>query len=458
MKNKIPPLFKHQAQTKTALKKNHVFFDQSEPGTGKTRVEIEDIAERRRKGSPPAIVTAPRSALESAWAQDFAHYAPDIKVAVAYATNREKAFASNADVFITNHEGVNWLAKQNKAFWKKFEGGTIVHDESTCFKHNTSARSKSAAKIAPHFEHRRNMCGLADPNGVLDLWHQYFLLDGGKRLGKSYFAFRAAVCHPEQVGPQPNMVKWTEKPGIANIVAALVKDITIKHLFEECVDIPPNHEYTRSFTLDDKHGKHYAELQDEMITYAKGKKLSAVNKAVLRVKLLQMASGAVYNSDESGYTTLSTDRYELVMDLVDEAAHSVVFFQWQHQKEELIKEAVKRGMSFAVFDGSTPDKDRADITANYQKGAYRVIFAHPKSAAHALTWTRGTRTIWASPTDNLEFYRQGLKRIYRIGQTQKTETITVVAKGTYDEVAFERLTGKALRSDEFTTRLKEYLV
>lgn len=301
------------------------------------------------------------------------------------------------------------------------------------------------------------MCGLADPNGVLDLWHQYFLLDDGKRLGKSYFAFRAAVCHPEQVGPQPNMVKWTEKPGIANIVAALVKDITIKHLFEECVDIPPNHEYTRSFTLDDKHGKHYAELQDEMITYAKGKKLSAVNKAVLRVKLLQMASGAVYNSDESGYTTLSTDRYELVMDLVDEAAHSVVFFQWQHQKEELVKEAIKRGMSFAVFDGSTPDKDRADITTNYQKGAYRVIFAHPKSAAHALTWTRGTRTIWASPTDNLEFYRQGLKRIYRIGQTQKTETITVVAKGTYDEVAFERLTGKALRSDEFTTRLKEYL-
>ena len=87
-----------------------------------------------------------------------------------------------------------------------------------------------------------------------------------------------------------------------------------------------------------------------------------------------------------------------------------------------------------------------------------MIFAHPKSAAHGLTWVRGTRTIWASPTDNLEWYKQGLRRIYRIGQTQRTETITVVAKGTYDEPAYERLTGKAVRSDEFTARLKALIL
>lgn len=199
-------------------------------------------------------------------------------------------------------------------------------------------------------------------------------------------------------------------------------------------------------------------MQDEMVTMAKGKVLTAVNKAVLRVKLLQIASGAVYNSEESGYTRFDTDRYELVVDLVQECAHSVVFFQWAHQRDELIKEAEKRGLNFAVFDGATPDKERADITENFQKGAYDCIFAHPKSAAHGLTWVKGTRTIWASPVDNLEWYAQGLKRIYRIGQKQKTETITVIAAGTYDELAWERLTGKVIRSDEFTQRLKEFLV
>jgi len=456
--NKAPPLFKHQAATKKALKNAHRFFDQSEPGTGKTRVQIEDFAERRAKGGKPAVVLATRSTLESAWAEDIKKYAPQLKVSVAYANNREKAFAQSADVYITNHDAVNWLVKQKPTFWKPLEGGTMIVDESVVFKHNTSLRSKNAAKIAKHFEWRRMMSGLADPNGITDIWHQYYLLDEGKRLGKSYFGFRSAVCTPIQVGPMPNMVKWEEKEGIASIVAALIKDITIKHLFEECVDIPPNHEYTRAVTLGTKHAKHYAEMQDEMVTLAQGKVLAAVNKAVLRIKLLQIASGAVYNSEESGYTRFDTDRYELVLDLVQECAHSVVFFQWAHQRDELVKEADKRGLNFAVYDGKTNDKERAAITADFQKGAYDCIFAHPKSAAHGLTWVKGTRTIWASPTDNYDWFNQGLKRIYRIGQTQKTETITVIAANTYDEIAYERLTGKALRSDEFTQRLKEFLI
>ena len=457
--HKPPPLFKHQIETKKALKNEPRFFDQSEPGTGKTRVQIEDIAYRLAHGGKPAIITATRSTLESAWAEDFKKYAPDVKVAVAYAHNREKVFTSSADVYITNHDAVNWLARQGKPFWRRFEGGTLVNDESTVFKHNTSTRSKNIAKIARHFEFRRNMSGLADPNGITDIWHQYFILDEGKRLGKSFFGFRSAVCTPVQVGPMPNMIRWEEKEGVANIVAALIKDITIKHLFEECVDIPPNHQYVRAVRLAPQHAKHYNEMQDDMVTMSdKGKVLSAINKAVLRVKLLQIASGAVYNSEETGYTRFDTERYETVLDLVQECQHSVVFFQWAHQRDELVKEATKRGLNFAVFDGKTTDKERAAITENFQKGAYACIFAHPKSAAHGLTWVKGTRTIWASPTDNLEWYAQGLKRIYRIGQTQKTETITVVASNTYDELAWERLTGKTVRSNEFTAKLKEYLL
>lgn len=453
----VPPLFKHQKQTKAKLKVNKVFFDQSEPGTGKTRVEIEDFAERRRKGGGPALITATRSTLESAWADDFAKFAPDMKVVVAYAKNREKVFDLEADVYITNHDAVNWLIKKPKAFWKRYTGGTLINDESTAFKHGTSQRSKNLYKIAQHFEWRRNMSGLADPNGVLDLWHQYLILDNGKRLGNSYFGFRSAVCVPEQTGPMSNMVKWNEKEGISNVVAALVKDITIKHLLNECVDMPENTEYTRSTSMASKHAKHYMQMQDDMITEVKGKVLSSVNKAVLRIKLLQIASGAVYNNEDTKYTRFDTERYELVLDLVQECAHSVVFFQWSHQRDELVREAKARKVRYAVYDGSTSDKDRAAITADYQKGAYDVIFAHPKSAAHGLTWVKGTRTIWASPTDNAEWFAQGNRRINRIGQKNKTETITVLARGTYDEIAYERLTGKMIRIDEFSTRLRELL-
>ena len=81
----------------------------------------------------------------------------------------------------------------------------------------------------------------------------------------------------------------------------------------------------------------------------------------------------------------------------------------------------------------------------FQEGKYQVLFAHPQSAAHGLTLTKGTATIWAGPTHNLEHFLQGFKRVYRIGQTQKTETIVVVAEDTIDEKVWASLQTKKVR-------------
>lgn len=122
----------------------------------------------------------------------------------------------------------------------------------------------------------------------------------------------------------------------------------------------------------------------------------------------------------------------MVMDLVEERQHSLVFFLWKHQRDALVKEAEKRGVSYCVLDGETHETERADMVARYQAGMYQVMFAHPKSAAHGLTLTKGTTTIWSSPTPDLEVFEQGSKRQHRIGQKNKTETITIIAPGTAD--------------------------
>ena len=80
--------------------------------------------------------------------------------------------------------------------------------------------------------------------------------------------------------------------------------------------------------------------------------------------------------------------------------------------------------------------------------------AHPASAGHGLTLTRATATILASPTYNLEHYLQLYKRIYRIGQKEKTETIVIVGEGTRDEHAWARMLDKKVRQDDFFTSIK----
>lgn len=440
--------YAHQIITLKRLLKENRIFDVSDPGTGKTRPEVEAIA---KKGKP-ALIFAPKSLLWSAWGAEFQKFAPGVRVQLCYAHNREDAFAQDADAYVTNIDAAVWISKQPESFWKKFKGGPLVIDESAAYKHHTSQRSAAMAKIAKRFDERRLMTGTPNSNGICDIWHQMLLVDDGRRLGKSFFAFRSTCCVPEQVGPGAKMIRWRDKSNAEAIVSALIADVTIRNRFEDCVDIPKNHQYPVEFLLNAKHMSKYRELERDSILILERDSVTAVNGAVLYGKLLQCASGAIYN-DDGGYNLLDTDRYELILDLVEARRHSVVFFNWAHQRDKLIEEATKRKVSFEVYDGTVSDKRRRAIVDAYQEGAYQTLFAHPASAGHGLTLTRGTATVWASPTPNLEHYLQGLKRIHRIGQTEKTETIMIVARDTIEQQVYESLLAK----DAKMTKLLEFL-
>jgi len=442
-KIKAPKPMAHQSFSLKFMGTTPIVFDMSDPGTGKTFVEIMAFVKRRRARGGCMLVMAPKSLLDAAWQEDFKKFAPDMTCSIATAEIRDKAFALDADVYITNIDAAVWLAKQPKGFFKKFD--TIVVDESTAFKHHTSARTKALQKIKKYFEYRSALSGTPNPNSITDVWSQVFFLDDGRRLGSSFFAFRNAVCQPVQVGPRKEMVKWEDKDGAEESVFSLLADITIRHKFEDCIDIPENFQYTVPYTMPTKQGRTYREMAlTQMAALGKMKVVSAINAAAVTTKLLQIASGAVYQTPDD-YHVIDTGRYEMVMDLVEERKHSIVFFLWKHQRDLLIKESIKRGIKFCVLDGTTSSKARDEMIRDYQNGFYQVIFAHPQSAAHGLTLTRATATIWPSPTYNLEHFVQGNKRAFRNGQTQKTETIVVIAKDTIEDQVYEKMLKKGKR-------------
>lgn len=435
---------KHQAESiKFGLKPTSKrIFDMSDPGTGKTLVEIMLFLKRRKKGEC-LLVIAPKSLLEPAWENDIGKFAPDLVVSVAHASNREAAFEVDADVYVTNTDAVVWLSKKPKGFFARFNH--IVVDEGTTFKHHTSARSRALNKIKVHFEYRSLLTGTPNSNSITDVWNQVNFLDDGKRLGHSFFAFRAAVCTPKQVGSRKEMVQWQDKDGAEESVFALLADITVRHKFEDCIDIPENAMFTVPYKLAPKQMRAYQEMAlTQMAAMGKMKVVTAINAASVTTKLLQIASGAVYEHTGK-YHAVDMGRYELVLDLAEERAHSLVFYLWQHQRDYLVEHAKKRGLRFCVYDSNATDKVRADMIRDYQNGMYQVMFAHPQSAAHGLTLTRGTATIWPSPTYNLEHFVQGNKRTYRNGQKNKTETIVIIAPGTLEEKVMEKLQGKNVR-------------
>jgi SNF2 family DNA or RNA helicase len=364
-------------------------------------------------------------------------------------------FKRDADVYITNTDAVRWLNKQPASFFARFD--TLIVDEMSSFKHSTSQRSKALAKIRKYFTYRYGMTGTPNANTITDIWHQVFIVDDGKRLGTSFYQFRGSVCAPTQVGPQPNMVKWQDKPGAESAVGGLLQDLVIRHKFEECIDIPPNHQYTLTYHLSPKQHAFYARMERDAVFQVQNTHVSAINAAGVMTKLLQIASGAAYNEMGDGkYSLIDTGRYEMAADLIEQRQDPcVVFFNWMHQKDELIKEFERRELTYCVIDGSVNDRDRKTAVDHFQAGFYRILLAHPASAAHGLTLVKATTTLWVSPTYNLEHFLQGNRRIYRAGQTKKTETIMLIAEGTIEEKVYVKLLEKNVRQGDLLDLLKE---
>lgn len=436
----------HQKRSLKTYQQQKRIFDSSDPGTGKTRVALQSWYDRRKKGGGCLLVLAPRTLLSAAWGSDLDEYFPSVTYSIARAENREVAFEVPADVYITNIDAVNWLKKQKAAFFAKFD--TLFIDELTFYKHRTSNRSKAAAAIKDHFEYRAGLTGTPNSNSITDVWHQVYLLDDGMRLGTRFFAFRHATCDAMQVGPRAEHLQWEDKPGAELAVANLLSDISIRNEFETCMDIPPNRERFMIYEPSPKLLKMYREMERDAVLALKDKVVNAVNAAVLRNKLLQIASGAIYTGDES-YEFIDDGRYEFILDIVAKRKHSVVFFNWRHQRDGLVKFAKARGVEFEFIDGSVSDRRRDEIRTAYQKGFYQTLFLQPETGAHGLTLTKGTATVWSSPVYRADFLKQGLHRIYRGGQTLPTETIKTEARGTCERKVYERVGVKSVRMSNF---------
>lgn len=450
----LPP-WPHQVVTTKFLGTQPRAFDNSSPGVGKTRSQIEAY-DQRPKPKKRLLVLCPKTLMVSAWGADIEKFAPRLTVSFAFAGQREEAFDMDTDVVVMNHDGVKWLfEKANQKRLLEFDH--LVIDEYTAFKHSTSQRSKAMAGIRKYFKHRYGMSGTPNPNSVMELWHPALIIDDGARLGTSYFKLRSAVQTPKQIGPNPQHVSWEDKPGATQAINELLADITIRHKFEDVMThVPANHKHVIKFDLSAKARKIYATMESDCIAAWDDKSVTAIHAAALRTKLLQIASGAVYDGgEESNYALIDDTRYDLIADLIEEREHSVVFFNWRHQRIELERVLNARKLPFALIDGSVTKKgERERIVDEYQAGKYRAILLHPKTGAHGLTLTRGTTTIFSSPIYEADLMEQGLARIYRGSQDKVTDTIFIEANNTVEQTVYERLNNKAANMADLLEQMR----
>ena len=168
----------------------------------------------------------------------------------------------------------------------------------------------------------------------------------------------------------------------------------------------------------------YRRLEKEYVLSMQGKDISAANAAVLCGKLVQLASGCIYD-DERNAIVLHERKLEILEDLLEaqNGKPVLVAYWYKHEGERIRKR-------FEVREICT-DKDISDWNA----GNIPIALIQPSSAGHGLNLQEGGSTIiWYTMPWSLELYQQTNARLWRQGQTSDTVVIHhLVAAGTIDE-------------------------
>ena len=235
-------------------------------------------------------------------------------------------------------------------------------------------------------------------------------------------------------------------------MADQLRDITIRHKLEDCIDMPEQTVTMRKVSLPKTIQQQYETFAKDGVLYTGKATINAINAGVKVKKLLQLCTGAIYKEDGTS-EGIHTERYDLVMELVKQRKHSLVAFNWKHERDHMITIAEKEGITYRVIDGDTPEEKRKKVVDELQLGMLQVVFCHPQSAGHGLTMTKATSVIWCSPTYNAEHYLQFNRRIYRAGQTKRTEIIQIAANDTWEPEVYNKLDHKMGRMEELLSIL-----
>lgn len=442
---KLKP-FKHQTKTTEFILNNTKCLITSDPGTGKTRSVLDAFSTFSSKER--LLVLAPLSILQASWGDDIQKFTPELTYSVAYARNRETAFKDNSNIVLTNHDAVKWIAK-NPELLEQFS--MLCIDEFTAFKNSNSQRSKAALAISDKFDRVVAMSGTPNSNSITDIWHPALLVDGGERLGRRFYTFRQHVCTPIHNGFG---IEWKDKADAEETVAVAIGDISIRFELEQCIDMPEQSTHCMYTTLPKKIQQQYNQLAEDSVLYTGKRTINAIHAGAKVKKLLQLCTGAVY--DQNGeYAGIHEERYDMIIDLIKNRKHSLVAFNWKHEREALVAKCQKEKINYGVIDGETPAVKRTEVVNRLQAGQLQVVFAHPQSAGHGLTMTKATTVIWASPTYNAEHYQQFNRRIYRAGQTQKTQIIQIAARNTWEPDVYEKLESKLGRMENLLSVLNQ---
>lgn len=396
------------------------------------------------------LVIAPKKVAEATWSTEADKWDHlkllRISTVLGNVTKRVKALNTPADIYIINRENIPWLTEYYRNAWP-FD--MVVVDELSSFKSHSAKRFKALTLVKKHIKRVIGLTGTPAPNGLLDLWAQMFLLDGGERLETKFGHYREKYFEPNQRSRE-HVFNYKPKPGAEEIINKRINDICISMKAEDYLQLPDVTYNTIPVILDPKAKKQYGDLEKKMLLEVNPETtVDVTSAAALTNKLLQLSNGAVYDEDKSVHDVHNC-KIEAFTELIEglNGKPALVFYSFKHDLDRIKKSLSKSGLEIRVLNSN---QDQID----WNNKKIDILLAHPASAAYGLNLQDGgNHVIWFGLNWSLELYQQANKRLHRQGQKEKVIIHHLVCSGTRDEDVMQALESKGNTQDMLLESLK----
>ena len=395
------------------------------------------------------LIIAPKKVAEGTWtkeAQKWEHLRHlRISAVLGSQQKRLRALATPADIYVINRDNVAWLVDYFKNAWP-FD--MVVLDESSSFKNSQSKRFKALKLVRSRINRLVELTGTPASNGLIDLWAQIYLLDGGARLGRTLGQYRERFFDPDKRS-RTQIFSYTPKDGSMEYIQQAIGDICVSMKAEDYLNLPDRMFDDVPVVLDDKARKAYRQLERDLLLELDEGQITAASAGVLTGKLLQLCNGAVYDSEKRPLA-IHNCKVEAFLEVLEQlnGQHCLVFYNFQHDRDRLLAALEPLGLRVRVYQ-SAADEDA------WNAGEIDVLLAHPASCAYGLNLQNGGHHIvWFGLTWSLEQYEQANKRLHRQGQRHPVIVHHLVVQGGMDEDVIESLRAKGDTQEALMDALK----
>lgn len=442
----------HQRTTSGFLTLHRRAFVFNDPGTGKSLAALwaADYL-MSRKEVRRCLIVCPLSIMHSAWLGDLNNSIIHRSAAIAHhakASRRVEIIQGDYEFVIINYDGLNLVADEIKADGR-FD--LVIVDEANGYSNVQTQRWKSLAKIlrpetflwmmtgTPAAQSPVNAYGLAklvNPSGV-----------------PAYMtAWRDKVMN------KITQFKWAPKHDAKEKVFAALQP-AIRYTKEQCLDLPPVVKMTREVPMTSQQAKYYERIKNDMLVVAAGQTISAVNKAAVVNKLLQVSAGSVLSEDGEVVEFDATPRYNLLLEILEETDRKVIIFAMYRSSIDAIEAFLtKKGYQVGIIDGRVTAHNRGALINQFQNTASpQVLVMQPQATAHGITLTAADTVVFFGPLMSVELYTQAIARADRKGQTSDKVTVIHIQSSPIEKKMFSamdaRVTDHTLLTEMFDAEM-----